>query len=272
MRFKWAALIIVMAALISILSGCSNSNLEIKTGSATRDGVTVTLEKATARKNNKPAGYIYALSGTIENNTDEGIMKVIYTFSLYDKDGEEFRSFAVVYDGEDKAIPPHSKIGFSHDDIKWGPRSVPASVSIGIGSVQTESELPPGHIPQKGERLYEALGDEKLANIMNEPPVELAFHIDQGGYGRTAVFKGGESLDKAVSLFCKIRIGEESGEWVSDNYNWIGLTWKDGSSTYISLNLRNLEYNIYSSQHTYHLDNLDEFWSYASDYLEEDKE
>ena len=272
MRFKWAALIIVMAGFIFMLSGCGSSNLEIKTGSATRDGVTVTLEKATARKNNKPAGYIYALSGTIENNTDEGIMKVIYTFSLYDKDGEEFRSFAIVYDGEDKAIPPHSKIGFSHDDIKWGPRSVPASVSIGIGSVQTESELPPGHIPQKGERLYEALDDEKLANIMDEPPVELAFHIDQGGYGRTAVFKDGESLDKAVSLFCKIQIGEESGEWVSDNYNWIGLTWKDGSNTYISLNLRNLEYNIHSSQHTYHLDNLDEFWSYASDYLEEDKE
>ena len=272
MRIKGFSLIIVMAALLFAISGCGSTKLEIKTGSAERDGVTVTLDKATARKNRKTGGYTYVLSGTIRNNTDVGIMKVIYMFSLYDKKGEKFRSFAIVYDGEDKAIPPHSKINFTHDDIKWGPQSVPASVLIDIGSVKTESELPPGSIPQKGELLYEALGDEKLANIMNEPPVELAFHIDQSGYGRTAVFKGGETLDKAVSLFCKIRIGEESGEWATDNYNWISLTWKDGSDTFVSLNLRNLEYNIHSTPHTYHLDNLDEFWSYASGYLEEDEE
>ena len=271
MRFKRAVLIMIMAALLSALSGCGSSKLEIKNSSATRDGVTVTLKNATARREKKPDRYVYTLGGTIENNSDEGIMKVIYKFSLCDKNGEEFRSFAIVYDGEDTAIPPHGKIVFFHDNIKWGAQSVPASVSIGIGSVQTENELPPGRIPKKGECLYEALDDENLANIKKEPPVELSFHIDQGGYGRTAVFHSGETLGKAVNLFCKIRIGEESSEWVSDNYNWIRLTWKDGSETYVSLNLRSLEYNIHSTPHMYHLDDLDEFWSYASGYLEEDE-
>ena len=241
------------------------------TGSpATLDGVTVTLDKAAARKNGT-RGYEYSFSGTIENNSDEGIMRVIYTFALMDEEGEEFRSFGEVYDGEDRSIPPHTKLEFSHEGIKWGPQSVPASVRIGISSVETETELPPARIPQTGEFLYQALGDEKLANIKTEPPVKLLFHIDQGGYGRTAEFTEGEELEKAVELLCGIRIGEESGEWVTDNYNWIWLEWEDGSETGISLNLTSLEYNVHSYPHTYRLEHLDEFWSYASGFLKEDE-
>ena len=114
------------------------------------------------------------------------------------------------------------------------------------------------------------LGDEKLANIQNEMPVALSFHVDQGGYGRTATFKAGDALDKAVALFCAIQIGEESGEWVTDNYNWIEFEWEDGSHTGISLNLYNLEYYVHSTQHTYDLESLDAFWSYCAGYLEED--
>ena len=243
--------------------------LEILDSPATLDDVTVTLETATAGKTDT-GGFSYSFSGTIENNSDEGIMQVIYTFALLDENGEEFRSFGEVYDGEDTAIPPHSAITFSHDDIRWGPQSVPAAVSFGISSVATETELPPAHIPQEGEYLYQALGDEKLANIREEPPVELSFHVDQGGYGRTATFKTGEALGEAVERFCDIKIGAESGEWVTDNYNWITLTWADGSYTGISLNLSNLEYFVHSTIHTYELENLDEFWSFAAGYLTED--
>ena len=247
MRFGSIALAIVMAAVLAVFTGCG-SDLKISGGSATQEGVTVTLEKAAAQKKTEPSRYEYSFSGTIENNSDVGVMRVIYTFSICDKDGEEFRSFGIPYDGVDEPIPPHGVVSFSHDGIKWGAQSVPASVSIGISSVQTENELPPAHIPQKGEYLYEALGDDKLANVKTEPPAELAFHIDQGGYGRTAVFtsENSELLDKALDLFCRIRIGEETGEMVTDNYNWISLTWKDGSKSSISLNLRNLEHYIHS--------------------------
>lgn len=272
MKLKTSILMIVLMAtiLLGFTWGDSGTDLEISNSQASRDGVTVTLEKAAAERKTDPDRYEYSFSGTIDNNSDEGIMKVIYTFALYDVNGEEFRSFGEVYDGEDTAIPPHTSITFSHEGIKWGPQSVPASVSIGIGFVQTESELPPAHIPQEGEYLYQALGDEKLANIREKPPVEVAFHIDQGGYGRTATFDKGGSLDKAIELLCDIRIGKETEEWVTDNYNWISLTWEDGSETCISLNLRNLEYSIHSTPHVFELEHLDTFWSYASDYLSED--
>lgn len=245
-------------------------DLEILGSPAEMDGVAVALEKAAAGRSDT-GGFTYSFSGTIENNSDEGIMEVVYTLTFIDTAGEEFRSFAEVYDGEDTAIPPHGKIGFSHDDIRWGPQSVPASISLGIRDVKTETELPPAHVPREGDYLYQTLDDPKLANMKAEPPVELSFHVDQSGYGRTAVFRQGSGLDRAMELFCDIRIGEESGEWVTDNYNWINLTWEDGTNTIVSLNLNKLEYSVHSSLHTWNLEHLDEFWAYAAGYLEEDR-
>ncbi len=243
--------------------------LEILNSPAEQNNVKVTLEKATAGRSEN-GGFRYTLAGSIENNSDEGMMQVGYTFAFIDENGEEFRSFGLIYDGEDTAIPPHSKVEFFHDDIRWGPQSVPAAVSLGIGTVKTETELPPAHIPKAGDYLYQTLDNEKLAKIKEEPPVEISFHIDQGGYGRTATLKTGEALDRAVELLCEIRIEEEANEWVTDNYNWIDLVWEDGSDTFISLNLANLEYFIHSSPHTYRLENLSAFWDYMSGYLQED--
>ena len=244
--------------------------LEIINSPAAVDGVLVMLDEAAAVQDPETGAFEYSFRGSILNNLDEGIMQVIYTFALIDEAGEEFRSFSEVYDGQDTAIAAHTLIGFTHDGIRWGKQSVPAAVKVNISSVKTEAELPPANVPKKGEFLYQALGDEKLENIKEEPPVELSFHIDQGGYGRTATFTAGEALDQAVELLCGIQIGEESGEFVTDNYNWIWLKWEDGSSTGISLNLHNLEYNIHSSIHTYELEYLEEFWTYCAGYLKED--
>lgn len=244
--------------------------LEIRNSPVTLDGVTVTLEQATACRNPENGGFVYTLGGTLRNDTEEGIMQVLYTFALIDENGEEFRSFGITYDGEDKALEPHAETEFFYDDIKWGKQSIPAAVEIGISYVKTETELPPAHVPQEGEYLYQALGNEKLANIKADPPAELTFHVDQGGYGRTARFTEGEAFERALELFCEIRIGEESGEWVTDNYNGIGLTWADGSYTGISINLDKLEYWIHSTPHTYELENLGDFWDYCAAYLEED--
>ena len=238
---------LMTGALLLSLAGCGiGRRLAVGQGSASQEGVTVTLKKASAKRKRVPASYEYAFSGIIENNSDESVMKVIYTFSLYDKNGEEFRSFAEVYDGVDKGIPPHGKIDFSLDGV------------------------PPARLPQPGEYLYQALGSEKLAAIREHPPTEISLHVDQGGYGRTATFGEGALLDEAMELFCAIKIGEETDQWVTDNYNWIRLTWEDGTETYISLNLHSLEYVAHSSPHMYALEHLDAFWSFAAGYLEED--
>ena len=264
-------LFLMTGALMLTLTGCGiGRRLAIGQGSATQEQVTVTLKRARAVRMRLPDRYEYSFSGTIENNSDESVMKVIYTFTLYDKNGEEFRSFADVYDGVDRGIPPHGKIDFSLDGVKWGAQSVPGSVSIGISSVQTETELPPARLPQPGEYLYQALGNEKLAAIREHPPASISLHVDQGGYGRTATFGEGELLDEALELFCAIKIGEETDSWVTDNYNWIRLTWEDGTETYISLNLYSLEYFAHSSPHMYTLEGLDAFWSFAAEYLADD--
>ena len=262
---------LMTGALLLTLTGCGiGKRLAVGQGSASQEGVTVTLEKASAKRKRTPASYEYAFSGTIENNSDESVMKVIYTFALYDKNGEEFRSFAEIYDGVVEGIPPHGKIDFSLDGVKWGAQSVPASVSIGLSSVQTENELPPARLPQPGEYLYQALGSGNLAAIREHPPTAISLHEDQGGYGRTATFGEGTLLDEAVELFCAIKIGEETEQWVTDNYNWIRLTWEDGTETYISLNLYSLEYMAHSSPHMYTLEHLDAFWSFAAEYLLDD--
>jgi hypothetical protein len=53
----------------------------------------------------------------------------------------------------------------------------------------------------------------------------------------------------------------------------LGGSWRvdDGSESYISLNLRNLEYPAHSNIHVYALENLGKFRSYAENYLKEDE-
>ena len=262
-----AVLLLIIASASAFASG---KELAITGSPATVGGVTVTLEKATAAKKSDPDRYEYTFTGSIANNADEGIMQVIYTFALTDAKGEEFRSFGEVFDGEDEAIPPHTVVSFCHDGIRWGAQSVPSGVTIGISSVKTESELPPAKVPHAGEYLYQALGDEKLESIRQNPPSELSFHIDQGGYGRTATFQKGSQLDTAVDLFCDITIGAEPGTMVTDNYNGIRLKWEDGSETYIRLNLYDLEYDVHGMPHSYQLENLDAFRSFCSGFLTDD--
>ena len=272
MQKRTVLLISVMISALLSLAGCGGGkSLAVNGSPASMDGVPVTLEKAGAERKSKPDRYEYAFSGTIVNDTDEGIMKVTYTFALSDRDGKEFRSFAEIYDGVDTPIPPHSSVTFSHEGIRWGAQSVPASVTIGISSVKTESELPAVQLPQAGELLVQALGDEKLAAIREDPPVEIAFHVDQGGYGRTAVFREGEELDKVVQLLSAVRIAGEAEEYVTDNCNWIRLTWADGSTSVLSLNLRNLEISVHSLPRVYALEGLDAFWTFAAGYLIEDE-
>ena len=272
MRIKSIILAIAMILALRSLGSCApaGSGLKITGSPAEMDGVTVTLEKASAVRKSKPDRYEYAFSGKITNNSDEGIMKVIYTFSIRDKSGEEFRSFGEVYDGVDKPIPAHGSVPFKLDGIKWGAQSVPASVEIGISSVYTETELPAMKLPQAGEHLYQVTGDVRLADIKNSPPVEMKFHVDRGGYGRTATFTEGPELDRAVELFCDILIAGETDEWVTDNYNWISFTWEDGSSTYLSLNRSNLELRVHSSPHMFTLKDLSPFWNYAEEYFKDD--
>lgn len=131
---------------------------------------------------------------------------------------------------------------------------------------KAETEQSPAKELKTGDYLYQAFGNEKLADIKEEPPVKLTFHVDQEGNGKTATLTEGDALDHAVELFCAIQVGEVVDVFYTDSYNGIGFTWEDGSGTYIILTQDYLEYSV----HSYELEHLDEFWSFCADYLEAD--
>ena len=212
-------------------------------------------------------GRLFTLGASV--NTD---FQKLPHFIYIDFDEEEAMNYYADLPTDYQAYTGDAAIRAEYDELWSQVEDVIADILVKGSEKYRElhEEKPPVHIPQAGEYLYQALNDEKLANIKEEPPVELSFHVDLGGYGRTAVFKEKSALDQAVSLLCGIKIGEESGEWVTDNYNWIRLTWEDGTGTFISLNLNNLEYFTESVPRTWRLEDLDKFWSYASGYLEED--
>lgn len=243
--------------------------IDIPSSPAVLDGVSATLSHVTAQEDPKSGRWTYTLAGTLENISDKEIERVICTIKALDEHGTQCWAFAYICEGEDDGFLPHTSVTFDIDHIARREKLIPTTVDIEITSVEFAPD--PSASPLKpGELIYLALDDEKLANIKTDPPVELSFHVDQGGYGRTATFTEGAALDQALELFCAIQIGKETNGWVTDNYNSIWLTWKDGTKTGIGLNLYNLEYSTDSTFHIYKLIHLSEFWSYCEEFLMED--
>ena len=258
-------IIAILIAFLTMLGiTCGNQAPELDYNStSTYEGITVTLTDAQLSVN-KNGAYVVEVDANISNdaNAPEGIMEVKYTLTLLNADGEELHSATVYYDKQDRAIAPGETVTDTWK-IQRKVDTKPAAVTVEIKSVQTESELPPVHLPQKGEPLYRALSNDKLQNIKNEPPIKIEAGIDQGGYLRVATFAESEELATATKLFCDITVGEETEEWVTDNYNYIVLTWPDETTTFISINLYNLEFSAHGYWHVYELDNLGPFWSYV---------
>ena len=93
----------------------------------------------------------------------------------------------------------------------------------------------------------------------------ITYQNAQNGYSVIKCrVKGYSDLVTVVGSMPDVHVGsvlELGGSWRVD----------DGSESYISLNLRNLEYPAHSNIHVYALENLGKFWSYAENYLKEDE-
>lgn len=107
-----------------------------------------------------------------------------------------------------------------------------------------------------------------MARGMPEPTVDtlsaLRVGIDQMGYLREATFTGDDLAD-AIDAFKLIQVGEETNEFVTDNYNYIVLEFADGESYTASINLRSLELSTYNNYHIYALENLGTLWAMAEE-------
>ncbi len=258
---------VITALFLQIFSG-GGDRLSLVRESSELNGVTVTIEKVEIEKN-RAGSTIFRPRVRIENDAGEGVMEVRFNLICLDNKGNELESFHCSYNGQDRAIASGETVSYDVRGFQKVLDGEAAAMSVRVTDWKSETEMPPVHLPQPGERLREALSDEHFAHMDETPPVRLTVRIDRGGWLREAVFEEPKDLARALAAFDEIRVGEETYSFVTDNYNGIILDWPDGKSTYISLNLYTLEVFVYRQEHMYTLEGLGTLLSLASDRLED---
>ena len=226
------------------------------------DLVNAEVTEISFRKNKYYDNYLFSYECEFTNKAEIGIMEIQYKITVPDQTGEILREYTLTYNGQDTPITPGSSIkidGGGYFESGILPEDV-GDAAVTVLKVISEEEMPPVHLPEKGEYLYQAMHEPHLENIREEHPVEILAWIDHGGPRDVADITDPDTIDKAVDAFTKIRIGEETNEWVTDNYNGISMTFEDGTQIGISINLANLETSYYGVFHIYELDDFGEFW------------
>ncbi len=261
---KLLSILLALGTLTAML-GCRNKPAVTE---GEKDGVRVTLENVSYKKMNA-RDTLVLMDVTVDNGTKKDLSEVFFAADYLDEKGNLIASGLHFY-SEDEAVPAggSAKKEESRFVMEFGGKT-PSSVNVRVTSVKTTEERPLMHVPEQGEYLYQAMSDEKLANIRKEPPKEMEIGIDQMGYLRTAVFTAEDGLEEAVNLFTEIKIGSPDAPDVTDNYNYILFTWKDGSKSIIHIDLNVLTCEINGRYRTYDLENLGPLFALAYDRFEE---
>ena len=210
---------------------------------------------------------VYCAEIELTNTSDEEIMEIETVLRFYDDQGTELDSVREVYNGQDTPVAPGESVLFEAMGAIEYPKA-PASCEVEAVKVYTAEEKPPSHLPQEGELLYMELSEPHLEHITTEMPVKIELWIDRMGARSEAVVKEKETISRLVTAFSKIKIGKESMEFVTDNYNGMIFTFEDGTEIYLGLNLKNLEYQVYNGTRVYELEQFDEFWGWMNDLTE----
>ncbi len=262
---KLTALMIIAAIMLFSAAGCAVKVSE--TANESKNGVSVSLGEYHIEKNKRSGSTVFQMNFIIENGSADEIMEVSFDVDYFDAKGELVESSHVSYNAQDAPIPPGGKAehyyGFQ-DKIDSPPRTL----AIKVTGTSTSEEVPPVHLPQEGEYLYEALNNEHVNNIDKEMPVKVDMLIDHGGMSETAAITDPEAIAGIVEAFMKIKIGRETDEFATDNYNGFSFTFSDGETAFISLNLMNLEVSAYGNYHLYELEDFGGFWRLMNELTE----
>ncbi len=219
-------------------------------------------------ENKKNGNTVFRLETEFRNQSENlSLMEIRYTVRAEDAAGNEIFTVHDTWNGQDTPLDPHQTAIASYafqqetkDDVK--------NVIVTVDSWQTSDELPPVHLPQPGEYLYEVHKSEYIRNMKKELPVQVYIIIDHMGAQEIADITDPETIQAVTDAFTDLTIAEETNEWVTDNYNSVTFTFADGTSVFISLNLTNLEYSVYGHEHMYELGNFAEFWTLINDLAE----
>ena len=246
---------IVMTGVITVmmfsLSGCSKG---LSAGSE-KDGISVEVKIDTEK--NKPGNTVYHIYSSFRNASDVEVMYIKYKLRFLDDEGEELFVMHPAWQGQDKPLI-NDETGKDEIHIQ-DPRKA-EKIEVEIVEIKDVKAIAPVHVPVSGEYLYEALNNENLNRIKEVHPVNIKILIDHMGARNIADVSDEETINALVEAFCKVRIKNDGGMWVTDNYNGIEFTFPDGSKYYLSLNLVNLEYSINGVEHIYELEDFEEFW------------
>ncbi len=218
-----------------------------------------TVLKTEYKLNEKTRSVIFSVDTELTNHSDIGIMDVKYRITFYDNDGNEMDSAFGHYNGQDTPVRQEES-AVSHRAGQFTAENKPGSVSVEVLEVKTESEMPPVYLPKPGDYLYQALRDKNLENIREEPPVRIEMWIDHGGPRDEGIYTDPETIAQFVDAFTQVTIAAESDISVTDNYNGFAMSFANGEFYVVRLNLMNLEYNVYGTEHIYELDHFESFW------------
>ncbi|MCI7814033.1 MAG: hypothetical protein SO016_01600 [Lachnospiraceae bacterium] len=116
---------------------------------------------------------------------------------------------------------------------------------------------------QKGDFLYEALENEKLAGIGEKLPCEIHVVRDDNGLQECADLTDPEDVKAAAEAFMQIRVGEETDVYVTDRYHSISFIFEAGEKIVIPLNDTNLEWIKNDKCKLYELEGIYDFWETA---------
>ncbi|MBO4360289.1 MAG: hypothetical protein J5822_05370 [Eubacteriaceae bacterium] len=261
---------ILLAIAVMTLTGCA-SKVDVKTDEPKTDepvgkitqGVTAVLTNITEDHDSKYDYSMMDATVVIKNDSDIGIMSVHGKIFLYDAKGDVMFEYPFSFNGQDTPIAPGEERELSYLFRLPGQGGV-KQASVIIIETKDEIELPPKHVPQQGEYLYQAVNNEYINNMGVNRPVKLTVIIDHGGDRSYAVYDSSPELDEMIIRFMKIKIGEESYTFVTDNYNSVVLEFADGTEASVSLNLTDLEVNIYGAMRLFKLTDMGEFWTKAT--------
>ena len=255
----------VLAA--ALLAGLCGMACAADRPSDTMDGITIELY---GMRFEKTGVSVVIPDVVIRNESDSDIMEVYYEMTFFDRNGENIGSKKMFYLDE-IPIPMGESVESSNSRFVVELSEKAEQAEIAITGYKTTEEMPPIHIPQEGEYLYQAMDCENLNELPDKMPVEVTVNIDQMGYQRRATFTEGNGLEEAVEAFLKIKIGPDDAPMVTDNYNWFLFKWEDGTGYMIRLNLDAMEYNVYGREHSYYLEDAEDFWRLAYSNLEDAK-
>ncbi len=245
----------IISALLAalLLAGCAG-RVRIEGDPAERDGVRAVIVRYETEKKGKAVNTVMRETVRITNGSGTGVMDVKLRTVCRDRNGNELFSWNSSYNGQDTPLAPGESAEFS-TGTQTKLEGKLHSVSLEIAEVSTEEEMPPVKLPKEGEYLYQALDDPYFQNMRENPPEQITVVIDRSGARTVSEFRG-DLLPDALEAFLNIRIGAETQETVTDNYNGIGLRFADGTERYVSLNLYNLEISAYGRWHLYELEGL----------------